>query len=91
MKWKERGDASELVIRCRRNVDLYDIPIGVHVCGRCSIALDMLVDASVRMVESLERPLGGDVTLEKVRASAMSEGERGGLRRPGEGHPRTDL
>jgi hypothetical protein len=45
----------------------YGVPTAVHMCGRSSQALDMVVDAGVTMVEPLERPPGGDVSLAEVR------------------------
>lgn len=40
---------------------------GVHMCGRCGDALDMLAEAGVDMVEPLESPPGGDVSLAEVK------------------------
>jgi hypothetical protein len=45
----------------------HGIPSAVHMCGKCSAALDMLVDAGVTMIEPLEGPPSGDVTLSEVR------------------------
>ena len=45
----------------------YAVPTAVHMCGKCRAALDMVVDAGVTMIEPLERPPSGDVTLADVR------------------------
>jgi len=48
-------------------VSSHGIPSAVHMCGKCRAALDMLVDAGVTMIEPLESPPSGDVTLAEVR------------------------
>ncbi len=48
-------------------VSSHGIPSAVHMCGKCRAALDMLVDAGVTMIEPLESPPSGDVTLADVR------------------------
>jgi len=55
------------LVRACALADRYHVPTGVHMCGKSAAALDMLVDAGVTMVEPLERPPGGDVTLAEVR------------------------
>jgi uroporphyrinogen-III decarboxylase len=44
----------------------HETPAAVHMCGKCRAALDMLVDAGVTMIEPLEAPPSGDVTLAEV-------------------------
>ena len=54
----------------RQAVDLarsYGVFTGVHMCGRCRAALPMLADSGVDLVEPLESPPGGDVTLAEVK------------------------
>ncbi|OHD72824.1 MAG: hypothetical protein A2177_09205 [Spirochaetes bacterium RBG_13_68_11] len=53
--------------RAVRIAGSHGVATAVHMCGRCSAALDMLVGAGVRMIEPLERAPGGDVTLADVR------------------------
>jgi uroporphyrinogen-III decarboxylase len=45
----------------------YGVFTAVHICGRCRDALPMLAEAGVDMVEPLEAPPGGDVTLADVK------------------------
>ena len=45
----------------------HGVPTAVHMCGKCRAALDMVVDAGVTMIEPLERPPSGDITLAEAR------------------------
>ncbi len=45
----------------------YDVFTGVHMCGKSQAALPMLAEAGVDLVEPLESPPGGDVSLADVK------------------------
>ena len=45
----------------------YDVFSGVHMCGKSHAALPILAETSIHLVEPLEAPPGGDVTLADVK------------------------
>ncbi len=45
----------------------YGVATGMHMCGRSLAALSMLVDSAIDLLEPLESPPGGDVSLAEVK------------------------